>query len=355
MNICFLIYNISRAGGSERVTSLIANALSEKGYDVTILNICGNNKCFYNISDKIKIHTLFNCENINHKKKYLSIVKKIYQFYKKNKIDISIEVFASLSLFVLPIKKILKIKNISWEHFNFTSNEGMNKIARIFACRFSNALITLTNEDKEEYKKNIKNIKCKIDYIYNPTPFSNATKSNLTKKNVITVGRLTYQKGYDLLLQAWKYVEEKNKQWKLYIYGEGEDEEKLKEQQKQLNLKNVVFCGKTKQIHKCYQDASIYVSSSRFEGLPMCMIEAQSFGLPIVSFNCKTGPSEIVNNNVNGFLVENENTVELAEKLLKLMNDKNLLLNFASEVKESSKFQIDSIIEKWDLIINSLK
>ena len=248
----------------------------------------------------------------------------------------------------------MKFKNISWEHFNFTSNEGMNKIARVLACKFSNVLITLTNEDREEYIRNIKNIKCKIDYIYNPTPFPNAKKSKLNEKNVITVGRLTYQKGYDLLLQAWKFVEEKNNQWKLYIYGEGEDEKKLKEQKKQLKIKNVIFCGKTTHIEKCYQNASIYVSSSRFEGLPMCMIEAQSFGLPIVSFNCKTGPSEIVKNNINGFLVENENTTELAEKILNLMNNRNLLLKFAEEVKESSKFQMNSIIKKWELIIKNI-
>ena len=308
MNICFLIYNISRPGGSERVTSIIADNLAKNGHKVSILSICGNNECYYSISNKVEIHSIFkNKESVNHKLLYLYLTKKVYDFYKKNKINISIDVFASLSLYTLPIKKQLKIKNITWEHFNFKTNSGLNKIARKMACKYSDQIITLTKKDKEAYEKNIKNLKAKIDYIYNPTPFPDAIKSGLDSKNIITVGRLTYQKGYDLLLDVWNIVEKSNKEWRLLIYGTGEDEQLLKEKKETLQLKNVIFKGITKDIDECYRNASIFISTSRWEGLPMCMIEAQSFGLPIISFDYETGPSEIIDDNINGILVENGN------------------------------------------------
>lgn len=354
MNICFLIYNISNSGGSERVTALIANQLAKEGHNVTILSLCGSNKCFYKLNNNIKVNTLYLCNSsINYKIRYFNILYKVYKYYKRNKIDISIDVYTNMSIFTNVVKKILPIKNISWEHFNFYSHNGKIKISRKLACRFSDYLITLTQEDVEAYKENIRDIRCKVDYIYNPTPFPNVVHSKLNDKNIITVGRLTYQKGYDILLKAWNEVIKKNQEWNLFIIGKGEDEEKLKKQMKDLNLKNISFEGVSEDIQKYYTKSSIFVSSSRFEGLPMCLIEAQSFGIPIVAFNCKTGPSEIIKNGENGFLVENGNYKELAKKLLELMEDRNKLLDFASKAN-IEKFEEDTIIKKWNKVISML-
>ena len=355
MNICFLIYNISNFGGSERVTALIANEFSKRGHNVTILSLCGNNECKYDLRKNIKVNTLYiNKEQINYRKNYIFILNKLYKYYKKNKIEISIDVFTNMSMLSIPIKLILKFKNITWEHFNFYANNGKIKISRRMACKYSNALITLTNEDVKAYKENIKKVKCYIDYIYNPTPFPNAKHSNMNNKNVITVGRLTYQKGYDMLLNVWKKVTKKNKEWSLLIVGTGEDELKLKEQKENLNLENIYFEGAASDIQEYYQKSSIFVSSSRDEGLPMCMIEAQSFGIPIVAFNCKTGPSEIIENGQNGFLIENQNCDEMAEKLLNLMQNRETLLQFASKASIDN-FKIDAIVDKWNEVIKRIE
>ncbi len=354
MKICFLIYNNSRAGGSERVTSLIANGLSNKGHEVHILNICGKNKSFYKLNKNIKMETIYkDKDKINHKAKYFNIVKKIYKYYKNNKIDISIEIFASLSLYIFPIKKKLKIKNITWEHFNFFSNEGMNKIARKLACKFSNEIVTLTKEDMYAYKNNIKNIRAKLDYIYNPTPFENPEKSKLNSSIVLTVGRLTYQKGYDILLDVWKKVEEKNNKLELQIVGDGEDKSKLQEKAKSLKLKKVVFVGVTSEIHKYYKNALMYVSTSRFEGLPMCMIEAQTFGLPIISFEYKNGPREIIQDGKTGFIIKDYNIGEMAKKIIELAKDKQRIKEFSDNISIEN-FKLEEIIEKWQKTIEKL-
>lgn len=354
MKICFLIYNISNSAGSERVTSLIANELAKRGNNIHILSICGTNKCHYELHDNIKVHTLFKkTNNINYKINYFRILAKIYAFYKKNNFDLSIDVFANMSLFSIPIKKKLKFKNITWEHFNFYSHNGKIKFSRKLSCKYSDALITLTSEDINAYKKNIKKINCYIDYIYNPTPFCNNDKSKLDNNIILTVGRLTYQKGYDMLLDAWDIVYKKNKKWKLLIVGTGEEEENLKNKCKKMNLKNISFEGRSSNIENYYKNSSLFVSTSRYEGLPMCMIEAQSYGLPIVSFNCKTGPSEIVDNNKNGFLIDNFDIEELASKILELINNRENLIGFSNNIN-IEKFMMNNIIKKWEYVIKSL-
>lgn len=354
MKICFFIYNISHAGGSERVTVLIANELKKRGYEVSILSICGS-KSFYKIDKDIPIETIYkDCNNINSKNKYFDILRKAYKYHKKNRTEIVIDVFASRSLISIPLKLVLKLKNISWEHFNYTAKIGLNPLGRKLACKYSNKIITLTKEDISLFKEN-NNVKASIDYIYNPTPFENSTISDLNNNNIVTVGRLTEQKGYDMLLEAWKKVEE-NSDLNLIIVGDGEEKENLKNQAKELGLKRVSFSGITNNVSKFYLNSCMYVSSSRFEGLPMCMIEAQSFGLPMVSFKCKTGPSEIIKDGVTGYLVENGDLKDLSEKILKVTSNREKLKEMSIKAKEDSlRFNMNSIIDKWEMIISTIQ
>lgn len=354
MRISFFIHDISNSGGSERVTTIIANELCHLGYEVSILSICGTTTLFYDLDKRVTVSIMYpEKKEVNSKKNILGIMKKAYRYHRNNKTDLIIDVFASRSLVSIPVKKLLGIKNISWEHFNYTVNEGLNSFGRKLACKYSDMIITLTNEDKELYEKE-NNIKGKIDYIYNPSPFSTKHICHIENHTVITVGRLTYQKGYDMLVNIWAKVEKKS-DWKLLIIGSGEDEEQLKKQCEELNIKNVCFMGNQQNVDQYYLNSSIYVSTSRFEGLPMCMIEAQSFGLPIVSFNCKTGPSEIIKDEENGYLIEMNELDSFAEKLEYLMNNKDLRQGFSlSSKKESERFLMANIIDKWVSCIENL-
>ena len=354
MKVCFFIYNMSAAGGSERVTSIIANELHKCGHDVSILSICGNEKIFYSLDKNINVQVLYpGVEDINSKLKIMEIIRKSYTYHKKNKTAVIIDVFASRSLVSIPIKYLLKIKNITWEHFNYTVKEGLNPLGRKLSCYFSNAIITLTYEDTLLYQQDNR-VRGLIDYIYNPTPYVTNKKNSLKNKQIITVGRLTYQKGYDMLLDIWSQVE-KVCDWKLIIVGDGEDREALISKSRKLCLENIEFTGKISHVDELYLKSSIYVSTSRFEGLPMCMIEAQSFGLPIVSFECKTGPSEIVKNNRSGFLIEQGDINSFSDKLLELINSPDLLFSFSNQAKQDSeRFDISSIISKWNQILQQL-
>ena len=216
--------------------------------------------------------------------------------------------------------------------------------------------MTLTEADKQIWEK--KTIgKAEIIAISNPSPYaiSDHIPSQMNK-TVLAVGRLTYQKGFDLLIQAWKLVKNEPhfSEWKLNIVGDGEDKANLMKSIDVFNLGNsVTLFPFSYNINEFYLEASLYCMSSRFEGLPMVLIESQSFGLPIVSFNCDTGPSEILDHNKSGFLCKPEDVSDLALKLKALMSlseqEYNGMVSYAK--KSVSKFALDKIADKWEEIV----
>ena len=355
--ICFFCGNLSNAGGTERVSTSVANALVEKGYNVLMLNLWEGDKPFFDLASNIKNTQLYP-KRVSFSKQYLQTVFKLRNFLKDNKVNTLIVVESMLSLFSLPARIGLNINHITWEHFNYnvTLGQGGRALSRHLSRLFSNKIVTLTEADKKIWeKKTFGN--AEIIAIANPSPYPISQHlPSQANKTVLAVGRFTYQKGFDLLIQAWKLVKNEPhfSEWKLNIVGDGEERQDLDDKIEQYDLESTVrLFPFSNNINKFYLEASLYCMSSRFEGLPMVLIEAQSFGLPIVSFDCDTGPSEIIENNKSGFLCKKENIQDLAEKLqilMKLSEDEynNMVLAAKESVK---KFSLVKIIEKWEEII----
>lgn len=152
-----------------------------------------------------------------------------------------------------------------------------------------------------------------------------------------------------MLLKAWKIVQQNNKEWKVYIYGDGPMKEELIALAEGLEIsKSIIFCGTVKNIKNKYLSSSIYLMSSRHEGFPLVLPEAMECGLPLISFSCPSGPSEVIENGSNGFLVENGNIDEMAEKILILMNDADKRKRMGGRSKEKSKcFDKEVIMKQW--------
>lgn len=357
-NICFLIGNLNNAGGTERVTSLIANKLCESNrYRVTILSLWEGKQPFFPLHKNIVIGSLYDVKP-SFKKNFIPTTIKIRNFVKSNNVNILIDVDSILCVFTVPALIGLTIKHICWEHFNFNANLGvkLRDIGRKLAARYCDYVVTLTSRDKELWEHNLKNIKSLIVPIPNPTPYENIENiPSLQYKTVLAIGRLTYQKGFDLLIEAWASVCKKNDDWTLRIVGSGEDEILLKEQASRLNINNRIdFVPATKDVEKYYKSSSFYCLSSRFEGLPMVLLEAQAYGLPIISLDCDTGPSEVIKDSENGFLCKANDVKELGHILSKCVN--HLTVNdyeklHKNALKMHSKFYISNLIEKWYSIL----
>ena len=356
-NIVFFIQNFSRAAGSERVTSIIANELVKRDFNVSILSICGDNSCFYEIDKRVKLYTLFRVPEINNRKKFLSVVDKLACFYKRTSVDLVVDVFAALSIYTIILKPRFKYMNITWEHFNFLINTGMNKIGRRMAIKFSDKIITLTKIDKKRYIENGTNKK-KIENIYNPSPFQHVILNLEKKKWLISVGRLCYQKGFDRLLKIWKIVESQS-DWELLIIGDGEERKALEKEIHDLKIKKIHLLGNVKTIDEYYKKARVYISTARFEGLPMTMIEAQSYGLPIISFDYDTGPKEIIRDGIDGVIIprqeENIMIKNCATELIFMLENSYVLDSYSKEAfKSANRFKLKKILPKWEKLIDGL-
>lgn len=345
--ICFFSANFSNGGGTERVTSIIANELVKLGYDITIISCIDGEKSYFKLDSRIKLDRLYkSCSGLKFN---LTAAYKLRKKIKEYDFDYIIDIDTIHSFFSIPAIIGLRTKVISWEHFNYYSDLGVRRRrwGRVLAAKYADRIITLTNEDREAFLENLR-VKAKIDYIYNPTPYPNEKRSECTSKIAISIGRLTAQKGFDKLLDIWKQIEERDDKWLLYIIGSGEDKEKLLKQKESLNLKRVVFVENTKNIKEYYEKASIYLMTSRFEGLPMTLIEAQSFGLPIISYDIKTGPKDVISDNKDGYLIEEDNQKQFVEKFLELANNRDKIEGFSKEAYKSSKrFHLDNIIDRW--------
>lgn len=351
-NILFLIGNINNTGGTERATTIIANELSSNGYKVSILSLTGGDEPFFKLNDNISTYSLYS-KIISFKKHYIRTVLKIKHFCKRQRFDTVIVVDSISCIFTVPALWGLSVNHICWEHFNFNNNNGvkLREIGRYLAARHCNYIVTLTNRDKVLWTEGLKTITAEIVTIANPTPYENFPHtSSIDYKTVLAVGRLTHVKGFDLLIKAWSYVCEFNDDWVLRIVGSGEEEVELKSKVKELGLYDrIVFLPATKDIEKHYQTSSFYCLSSRFEGFGMVIVEAQSFGLPVISFDCDCGPRDLIKDNIDGFLVENGNVRDLAIRILMcidLEKDKYLKLSDNSRLS-ASRFSVSNIVNDW--------
>ena len=353
-NICFLVGNLNNPGGTERVSSAIANELANLDFNIHMLSICEGQSPFFSLSSEIKVSNIFNKPK-NMILNSLLLIYRIRNFVIRNCIDTLVVVDSLSCVFTTPALLGLNIKHICWEHFNFNEDLGVQyrKWGRILAAKYCDKIITLTYKDKSLWIKNINNNNfCeKISVIPNPNPYENIHYVPKNKFNrVLAVGRLTHQKGFDLLIQAWALVCKYNSDWILTIIGNGPDENKLKELAIGLGIDSrIEFLPATKNIEFYYRNSSFFCLSSRYEGFGMVILEAQALGLPVVSFDCNCGPSDLIKHDENGYLVDIDNYQSLAENLLNMIHlpEENFIKFSKNSIESANKLNIHNLIPNW--------
>ncbi len=364
------------AGGVERVLTLKTNYFAEHyGYDITIILTEGKDKpLFYQLSDKIKVvHLDINFEELWGKpfvSKVLLYLKKQREFRRKLKEqlmhirpDITISLLRREINFITSIhdgsRKIGELHVNRANYRNFEANDT-NILKRLFARFWMNNLVkhlsrldrfvVLTEEDFHSWKELDNTI-----VIPDPVSFKPSGISRQENKRVIAVGRYAYQKGFDMLLEAWSMIEKQCPEWRLAIYGMG-DRTPYEQQAARLGL-DMTRChinGSTADIEKEYSESSLFVLSSRFEGFGMVLVEAMSCGLPVVSFACPCGPRDIVSNGQNGLLVENGNVGQLAKAMLSLISDDDMRRKMGESAKDDAqRFDMDVIAGQWQKLFET--
>jgi glycosyltransferase involved in cell wall biosynthesis len=173
---------------------------------------------------------------------------------------------------------------------------------------------------------------------------------------ILSAGRLTYQKGFDILVEVAKKVFQKHNNYKWYILGKGEDRDLLERKIIEYNLTDkLILTGNVRNIDDYYKQTEIFVLTSRFEGLGMVVLEALNYNVPVVSFKCRVGPSEIIDNNVNGYLVNVGEINIMADKICYLIENHVIRKRFSQNAKKDLyRFDINMISGQWDELLSSL-
>ena len=278
---------------------------------------------------------------------------------RRNKIDVLINVDVALGVFSLP-QKILcpKVRQIFWEHFSVHyngNNPRMSKLRRL-ALKHGDAYVALTPQDAQVLRAENETC-CKTVNIPNICTYAPSDAPyNSSSKTVLSVGALINPKGFDLALEMAKKVFERHPDWKWEIYGDGSERAKLEEQAKTLGIQDRVrFMGRSQDLMPAYQNAAIYVLPSRSEGFGLVLLEAQANHLPTVAFDVPYGPRNIIEDGVNGFLVEPYDTDRMAEKLCRLIEDDALRLRFSQNAdKDLPRYSAGQVVRSWKKLIGEL-
>lgn len=378
MTIVYIFKSIALLAGMERILTDKMNYLAEK-YDIDLFLIT------YEQSGhplSFPIHS--NIKHIDLDVKFYSthghsLIKRLFMYLQMRHLfnnrlkdvisrinpDIIIATTYSYPILDLIIKVSKTSKYILESHvakstilkskdFNNTLIKKISKIYDTYIIKQIkkfDILVTLTNNDKDSWN-NITNTLV----IPNFSPPQTSDHSNHDVHKIISIGRLHEQKGYDLLIEAWKEVHVKYTNWEMHIYGSGSLKKLLEDKIQEYNLQNCFFIHPpTPNIYQEYNKYSFYVMSSRYEGMPMVLLEAMNNGLPCISFNCPYGPSEIIIKNEDGLLIENGNVSALAEGICYLIEHKDVRIQMGKNARNNVlRYSPERIMKQWYDLFNGL-
>ncbi|MCT4712318.1 glycosyltransferase family 4 protein [Enterobacteriaceae bacterium H11S18] len=345
--VCILIWGLNSSAGTERVAVNIANGLSEYSNNTTveIMAITGGNS-FYKINEKVTTNLL------NYDTGFFSYIKACLALKAEKYDSVIVVSMGKLSVFMTALKYIFRIKSkwILSEHISFSKYNSFEKKIKKIIYSLADKVILLTEHDKQI----VSNGTDKFMVIENASPYEPVEEINESANKIIAIGRLTHQKGFDRLLNIWAEFCKKNKNGHvLEIYGEGELKDNLISQAKDAGiLRDVRFCNAHSNIEEVYSETYCLMMTSRFEGLPMVLIEAKSFGVPVLSYNCKTGPEELISNGEDGFLIADGDSSAFLDKLSSILDSKVMRNEMAKKsLNNAKRFCNKEIALKWLAII----
>jgi GalNAc-alpha-(1->4)-GalNAc-alpha-(1->3)-diNAcBac-PP-undecaprenol alpha-1,4-N-acetyl-D-galactosaminyltransferase len=361
--LTFVIHKIS-AGGAERILTLLANELCDRGWSVTLLTLdSGIEPPFFELHPRIKHRPL-------------SLMREQGSFWKAVKIhllrpwllrcairksnpDAVISFIDLMNILTLVATVGLKTPVIISERGN-PAFSMMGKLWVLLRKRFYKKASLLVVQTRAVLSYFPPSIQGKSRIIPNPVLVPDYTgpmeRSGASPNTLMAMGRLSSEKGFDLLLKSFVPLSEKYPEWVLEVWGEGGQREFLESLCAELGLRERVrFPGLTKKHYKTMSQSDIFVLSSRNEGFPNVLGEAMACGLPVVSFDCPSGPAEMIQDGVNGLLVPPENIQELTSALERLMVSEELRKKIGKQARKISQYySLDKIVQAWEVLIGEL-
>lgn len=387
MKIGFLTSDVFTLGGVQRVLSVLGSEIS-KIYEVDIIctSSCVNvDRSIYNLSENVNIvkanygkksnkknklssarrgliRYINNKTGIFNNKNNLKLITEAYypkhmqdywiKFINEHNYDLVIGVEGYYSLLIGIINDRVSCRSLGWQHSSYDSylrdSTGLHFNQDILFEKYINKLdgnIVLNEYDKKMYKTN-HNINSQV--IYNPKSFNSSKKSKLTNKTFLAAGRFVDEKGFDLLIEAFKLFSVENEDWKLNLIGDGPNKESIIKAIKSHGLENrIEVLEFTNDIKSYFLKSSILLLPSRREGMPMIVLEALEMGVPTIAFNI-SGVLPLISNGSEGLIVDKYDINEFANAMKYLSQSYEDRVNMSNKIKNKSRlFDIDNICNQW--------
>lgn len=377
MKIVYCIPALYYPSGMERVLTMKANYLALHGHEVHIVITDGGNKPpYFPLEESIQVHQL----DIDFEEPYRHFFLYRVWLYRtkmrtlRKKMDVCLhEIKPDITVSLLRrdiniINKMtdgsLKVGEIHFDRlhyrqftaswmplfiYSYIQKWWMNSL--IHELKKLSRFVVLTHEDAAFWPE-LNNVMV----IPNPTSFFPDVMSDCSTKQVVAAGRYVAQKGFDRLILAWQKVVNRHPDWVLKIYGDGGLREQLQQQITKLKLNDNCFLEHSvSDIAEKFQESSIFVLSSRYEGFGLVIVEAMSCGLPIVAFACHCGPRDIITEGGDGFLISEGDIDELAEKINLLIEKDDVRRKMGKKARlKAENYKIENVGVQWIALFESL-
>lgn len=354
MRIVFLSY-LHGFGGAEKQNVMLANAMAERGHDVTLISICADNNC-YELDKRVKY--IFLPDRGKGVYRFVTRYQDIKRLLKELHPDVTVNFWFQSAYMTAMMKKSITGRVIYSERGDPGDKEysGALGVIRKLTLPRIDGFVFQSKGAQSYFDQNVQK---RSTVIPNPV-FVNTEELPPVKerrKAIVTVGRLHPQKNQKLLIDAFSMIAEQVPEYSLEIYGDGELKVDLQNQINDLGLSKRAFLkGTSRQIHKLIYDAALFVLSSDYEGLPNTLLEAMALGIPSISTDCKPGGArEIIDDGVDGLITPAGDTDKLAVAMKEMLQESEkteVMANKALIAME--KFQPKAIYFKWEEYFRNL-
>lgn len=362
MRLTLVIYSLS-SGGAERVMSTMANYWAGRGWHITLLTFDnGTIPPFYSLSSSVHFTPLdiarTSTSIASAAWNNLWRVFRLRQAIKRSRPQAVISFMDTTNVLTVLATRGLRFPVVVAEH----NNPALYRIGRAWAwlrgLTYARAdrVIVLTERIRAQFPRSLRN---KIMVIPNPVvlaPPDSAPSGSLPKPLLMAIGRLTEQKGFDLLFKAFARLKDRYPTWQIIILGEGPLRTELENLRDRLGLMHQVhFLGNVTSVFAALRQADLFVLSSRFEGFPNVLCEAMACGVPVIAADCATGPREIVRDGLDGILVPPEDVDALAAAMDYLLGNEQARKRLASRATEvTGRFGLTQVMGTWDTLLGDL-
>ncbi len=357
--ICLVDIDMSVTGGVEQVTASLANGLCDI-YEVFVYEIKHGNSYVYEFDQRVRfVPGIKGAQRL--RQMFAGTFKPFIRFVKENKIDVVLMMGNYPALLVSAARFFTKARFVYCDHGGLMNEWHLKDITliRFWNAKISHKIVILTEKTKKDYIEKFHIKQSKIRCIYNwieDQVVQEARPYDVESRKILTVGRFSREKGYDMLVEVAKKVLYSHPDWEWHIYGNGQTFDEIAQKVVEYNLqKQLILKGNVDKVYRYYSQYAFLVLTSYREGLPLVLLEAAAMGLPMVSFDIETGPNEIIVQGENGYLVKPYELDEMAERIIELMEnaDKREKMSEYIEIKE--KFEKKNIKKQWIQLIEDLQ